>query len=117
MIAPREFEVPAAPLERFHPLIGEERYARLTAAAGRMRGLLGSGAVWNVNSTHRGGGVAEMLQVLLGYSRGAGLDMRWLVVGGDPRFFALTKRIHNRVQGVRGDDGALDGAERAHYDA
>ena len=117
MIGPREFEVPPAPLERFLPLVGEERYARLSDAAGRMRALLGSTAVWNVNSTHRGGGVAEMLQVLLGYSRGAGLDMRWLVVGGDDRFFALTKRIHNRVHGIPGDDGALDGAERAHYDA
>lgn len=27
--------------------------------------------IWNVNSTARGGGVAELLRPLLGYSRGA----------------------------------------------
>ena len=71
--------------------------------------------VWNVNSTDRGGGVAEMLQVLLGYSRGVGIDMRWLVIEGDTEFFAITKRVHNRIHGLRGDDGHLGERESAHY--
>ena len=41
-------------------------------------------AVLNVNSTAAGGGVAEMLQTLLAYVRGAGVDARWLVIQGDP---------------------------------
>jgi trehalose synthase len=44
--------------------------------------------VLNVNSTATGGGVAEMLQTLLSYARGAGVDARWLVIEGDADFFA-----------------------------
>ena len=40
--------------------------------------------MWNVNSTATGGGVAEMLQVLVGYILGAGVAVRWLVIAGDP---------------------------------
>ena len=39
--------------------------------------------IWNVNSTATGGGVAEMLQSLLAYARGAGVDARWVVIQGD----------------------------------
>ena len=39
--------------------------------------------IWNVNSTARGGGVAEMLGPLLAYARGSGVDARWAVVAGD----------------------------------
>src|SRR5919197_2824685 len=73
-------------------------------------------AVWNVNSTATGGGVAEMLQTLLAYVRGAGIDARWLVIEGDPEFFAITKRIHNGIYGSPGDGGELGGAERRHYE-
>ena len=40
--------------------------------------------MWNVNSTATGGGVAEMLQVLVGYILGVGVAVRWLVIAGDP---------------------------------
>jgi len=39
------------------------------------------------------------------------------VLGGDAEFFAVTKRIHNRLHGVAGDSGALDATARAAYDA
>src|SRR5919197_1611743 len=73
-------------------------------------------AVWNVNSTATGGGVAEMLQTLLAYVRGAGIDARWLVIEGDPEFFAITKRIHNGIYGSPGDGGELGEWERRHYE-
>ncbi len=38
------------------------------------------GTLWKVNSTAQGGGVAEMLRSLVGYVRGAGLDVRWVVI-------------------------------------
>ena len=57
--------------------------------------------IWNVNSTARGGGVAEMLGPLLAYARGSGVDARWAVIGGDAPFFAVTKRLHNRLHGMR----------------
>src|SRR4051794_4922291 len=84
--------------------------------AGRARELLEGRVVWNINTTATGGGVAEMLQTLLGYSRGAGVDARWLVMAGDPEFFRLTKRMHNFFHGNPGDGGELGDAERRHYD-
>src|SRR3954447_26850032 len=79
------------------------------------RSELAGRRIWNVNSTARGGGVAEMLVTLLAYARGSGIDARWLVIGGEAEFFALTKRIHNRLHGVPGDGGALGTAERDIY--
>jgi trehalose synthase len=61
-------------------------------------------------------GVAEMLQTLLSYARCAGIDARWLVIEGDPSFFAITKRIHNGLYGSPGDGGDLGPAERRHYE-
>jgi trehalose synthase len=71
--------------------------------------------VWNVNSTARGGGVAEMLTSLIAYTRGSGVDARWVVIDGDPEFFRITKRIHNRLHGSAGDGGPLDAREVEVY--
>ncbi len=113
----QEVDVPALALDALHPLIGDERLALLVAAAAEARHRLEGATVWNVNSTASGGGVAEMLQVLVGYIVGAGIDSRWVVIEGDEAFFAVTKRIHNRIHGVPGDAGHLGPDERAHYDA
>lgn len=57
--------------------------------------------VWMVNSTERGGGVAEMLPPLISLLRELGVDCRWLVMeSDDPDFFRLTKRLHNLVHGA-----------------
>jgi trehalose synthase len=76
---------------------------RLAGTLARGRALLADRTIWSVNSTAHGGGVAEMLRSLMGYVRGAGIDGRWVVVPGDAAFFAVTKRLHNRLHGV--DDG------------
>ena len=111
-------EVPIAPmpLERFMPLLGDERASELQAAAEKAQELLHGRTVWNVNSTAAGGGVAEMLQPLISYSRGAGVNARWMVVSGNPEFFAITKRLHNNLHGQPGDGGPLRAAERAAYE-
>ena len=111
--------VPVEPvaLQRLAPLLTPERIALLEAHVAEARRLLAARTVWNVNSTARGGGVAEMLHTLVAYAAGTGVDVRWLVVGGEPDFFAVTKRLHNRLHGVPGDAGALDAAARATYDA
>lgn len=71
--------------------------------------------IWNLNSTGAGGGVAEMLQSLIPYARGAGVDARWVVIGGNEEFFRITKRIHNRLHGSLGDGGDLGEREREQY--
>ena len=111
-----EVEVQAIDAARLEPLIGAERMAKFEQSAEAARKSLAGGTVWNVNSTGVGGGVAEMLQTLLSYTRCAGVDARWLVIEGDPAFFAVTKRIHNGLYGSPGDGGDLGPAEQRHYE-
>ena len=78
--------------------------------------MLGARSVININSTAVGGGVAELLETLLGYARGGGVATRWFVVEGDPAFFDVTKRIHNGLYGSPGDGGPLGAAETEAYE-
>jgi trehalose synthase len=112
----REVDIQAIDAARLEPLIGTERMAQFEQAAEVAREALGGNSVLNVNSTGAGGGVAEMLQTLLSYARGAGIDARWLVIEGDPAFFAITKRIHNGLYGSPGDGGDLGPAEHRHFE-
>src|SRR4051812_42813253 len=114
----RVISVPVDPLppERFSELVGPARAEHIAEAGEQARRLLERRVLWNINSAAAGGGVAEMLQVLLAYARGAGVDARWLVVGGEPKFFALTKRLHNRLHGTAGDGGDLGDDEHRCYE-
>jgi trehalose synthase len=105
---------PLAGFDRVLPAAAAEA-VHIAERAGREE--LAGRRIWNVNSTARGGGVAEMLAPLLAYARGAGVDARWAVVDGDPRFFAVTKRLHNRLHGMPGDGGPLGEDERAAYES
>jgi trehalose synthase len=103
------------PPERFNEVLRPDALAAFANTITRGRALLEGRTFWNVNSTARGGGVAEMLLSLIGYACGAGIDARWVVIPGDADFFRVTKRIHNRLHGV--DDGApLGPDERAVYE-
>jgi trehalose synthase len=112
----QEVPITTLPPERFRDVLAGDALARFEDAIERARSLLGSRTIWNVNSTARGGGVAEMLQSLLGYVRGAGLDGRWVVIDGDEQFFRVTKRLHNRLHGAEGDGQPLDDDARAAYE-
>lgn len=72
--------------------------------------------VWMVNSTARGGGVAEMMPRMITILRELGVDLRWAVIGSNnPDFFTLTKRLHNLIHGS--GDPALTAADRTVYEA
>src|SRR3954452_12398228 len=101
---------------RLVPLIGEARGKELLALADAASERLRGTRVLNVNSTATGGGVAELLQTLLAYGQGAGIDARWAVIKGEPRFFEITKRIHNHLYGTAGDGGPLGPAEARDYE-
>jgi trehalose synthase len=110
--------VPVASMDphRFRSLIAPAEYAALLDLIDRSARALAGRVIWNVNSTARGGGVVELLRPLLGYSRGSGVDARWMVIAADPGFFTITKRLHNHLHGVGGDGGALSGGERVIYE-
>ncbi|MFH0916497.1 MAG: glycosyltransferase [bacterium] len=112
----REVGIPAQPLDRFLPLLGEAVVGEANRAVDEARDAMEGRVFWHVNSTARGGGVAEILQALLPYARGAGIDARWLVIGGKSEFFRITKRLHNALHGSTGDGSALGERERAVYE-
>ena len=111
-------EVPVPPLAvaELEPAIGPERYTRLVTAAVAFRERLGQRTIWNVSSTAAGGGVAEMLRVLVGYTAGLEIPIRWAVIGGDPDFFAITKGLHNQIHGQAGSAGMIGPADAGHYE-
>src|SRR3954471_2647565 len=112
----REVGIDPIPLRRLAPIIGDDREAALERVRETATERFAGRTIWNVNSTATGGGVAELLQVLLAYARGAGVDTRWLVIEGNPGFFAATKRLHNRLHGTAGDRGSLGDEERRCYE-
>ena len=103
------------PVDRFATVLGA-RFEEVEEAVVRARALFEGRVVWHVNSTARGGGVAELLQSLLAYARSAGIENRWCVIEGDPGFFAITKRIHNNLHGVPGDGGKLGPPEHEVFE-
>ena len=115
MARPELVQIPPHPIERFRDLLGDE-YPAFEAAAAWARREFAGRAIWHVNSTARGGGVAEILHGLLPYVRGAGVDTRWAVLHEEPEFFAVTKRLHNRLHDDPGDGGPLGEDERSLYE-
>ena len=102
--------------ERFESVLSDEQFGKLRKGEERAQEIFGGRVVWHVNSTARGGGVAEMLSALLPYARGAGVDARWAVIEpGNDEFFHVTKRIHNLLHGASGDGGPLGDEERRLY--
>jgi trehalose synthase len=107
-----QVEISSMSPDRFEAVLDPERFEAFERGVDEARELLDGRVVWNVNSTARGGGVVELLESLVAYARGAGVDVRWGVIEGSPEFFTVTKRIHNRLHGAEGDGGALD--DEAH---
>jgi len=82
-------------IEPYRQFIGEEGTERLRALAAELRGA----RILQLNATQYGGGVAEILNSLVPLERGLGLDVTWGTISADPRFYQLTKRLHNALQG------------------
>jgi trehalose synthase len=108
--------VAGRPIAQLQSVIGDARMRALANAAGELKDRLSGRTVWQVNSTASGGGVAELLRSLLSYLPDLGADSPWLVIKGDPRFFEITKRLHNRIHGHPAG-GELDEQDAAHYEA
>jgi trehalose synthase len=85
-----------------------EAVRSLREEASRLLPALAGRKVWMVNSTAQGGGVAEMLPMLVSILTELGVPTEWAVMGSDePQFFELTKRLHNLIHGT-GDPGLGD---------
>lgn len=56
----------------------------------------------HINSTPYGGGVAEILKSQVPIEKLLGLKSRWLTMKAPAKFFRVTKKIHNLLQGKPG---------------
>lgn len=82
-------------LERYAEHAGADAIEQLRQLAGLLTGL----KVVHVNSTRRGGGVAEILETMVPLMQELGLDASWEVIEGNDDFFTCTKSFHNTLQG------------------
>ncbi len=83
-------------LEPYQKLLGERVIADIRQAAEDLRGL----RVTHVSATPVGGGVAEILSSLVPLMTDVGLTAEWWTLHPDAEFFAVTKKIHNSLQGM-----------------
>ena len=83
---------------QYSPLISSQLSDQLTSVAGQLRGR----RIVHVNSTAKGGGVAEILQSMTPLMNALGIDTEWIVINPPAEFFQVTKRIHNLLQGAPG---------------
>lgn len=75
---------------------GEEALERLRGLAEPLRGA----RLLQVNSTPFGGGVAELLHTHVPLLNDLGLETTWVVLEGADDFYAVTKAVHNALQGA-----------------
>lgn len=94
---------PAFDLDGLEALVGTPAIDRLHRLVQQVNRLYHNGdgpmTVWHVNSSGFGGGVADILNYLVPLSSQVGVRSQWMVLGGDARFFTITKAFHNALQG------------------
>ncbi|OGP70342.1 MAG: glycosyl transferase family 1 [Deltaproteobacteria bacterium RBG_13_60_28] len=86
-----------AGLSDYAPIVGAEVIGQLERLAER----LGPRSLVHINSTRSGGGVAEILHRAVPLLQQLGLETSWEIIQGDPFFFAITKTMHNGLQGEK----------------
>jgi trehalose synthase len=86
----------ATDLENYRLLVGDELTDEIRDLARRLNGI----RICHLNATSTGGGVAELLTRYIPLLRALGIKADWHLIHGEPRFFAVTKQIHNALQGA-----------------
>jgi trehalose synthase len=99
-------------LEQFVPEAPE--WQELVSRTARVRHLLEGHAAVAVSARSRSGGLAEHLESIVAFARGAGIDARWNVISADDDFFRLVRLLQDDLNGV-GETGYGD-AERRLYE-
>ncbi|AEH39366.1 glycosyltransferase [Halopiger xanaduensis] len=86
---------PNRTLEAYADIVEPNRLDRLRL----LSEALSDRRILHVNSTATGGGVAELLRSIVPVCNDLGIDTNWLVMDATDDFFAVTKAIHNGLQG------------------
>lgn len=103
----REHRVAAQSLAAFRALLGQEEVAAAEDCLARIARQFEGRAIWNVSASKGTTCVSEAIRSFAGYARGSGLDVRWFVLSGSPRFRMLTQRLAGALQ----ESEVLAGAE------
>jgi trehalose synthase len=82
-------------LDRYSEICGPDVIDQLRQLVVPLKGA----KVIHVNSTRKGGGVAEILAKLVPLKMELGIDVSWEVIEGNADFFRCTKGFHNALQG------------------
>jgi trehalose synthase len=83
-------------LSRYREVVGNQIIDELSQQAVILKGL----KIVHINSTHTGGGVAEILSSMLPLMRALDIEAEWEIIHGNPDFFDCTKLFHNCIQGL-----------------
>ena len=83
-------------IDSYRKIVGDEVIDELKTLSKPLEGK----RLIHINSTARGGGVAEILASLVPLQRNLGLDARWFVASPPAPFFKITKKFHNALQGA-----------------
>jgi trehalose synthase len=83
-------------LSDYAGIVGDDVVGRIRELADQLRGA----RVLHLNATAYGGGVAELLATHVPLLRSVGIDADWQVMHGSDEFFAVTKSVHNALQGA-----------------
>jgi trehalose synthase len=105
-----EATIPELGIDAFAEFLPPQVFTRFNDAMSRGAEALHRHAMWHLNTTLTGGGVAEMLGAMLPYVSGAGIACRWVMVEGNDDFLDVTKRLHNALHGMPGSFSASDQA-------
>jgi trehalose synthase len=88
--------VPPKSVDDYAQAAGDLAVERLRRAAEPLRGA----RLLMVNSTAFGGGVAELLFTQVALLQDLGIETTWGVLEGAEDYFAVTKAVHNALQGA-----------------
>lgn len=83
-------------IDAYLHIVGNEAITELKELAKPLKGL----RLGQINATPYGGGVSELLHSIVPLERDLGIDAEWRVISGDKKFFRVTKRFHNALQGL-----------------
>lgn len=88
-------KTPTQKLEKYKGVVAGELLREIKKLTEGLSGL----KMAMINSTPRGGGVAEVLKSLILLMKGLGLQVEWYTIPPAQDFFKITKEIHNALQG------------------
>lgn len=88
----------------YREVSGKEEINRIKEAADPVRERY----VTYINSTYVGGGVAEIMHSLVLLLNSVGVRTAWRMFKGSERFFTVTKKFHNALQGEKVDFSEKD---------